>query len=160
MVSIAPPGCLHELEADENIKKGATKQYHLVHAHFHVFHKILYTRASTLVLFLQETTMERTAEEKTSKSVGFARKRAPTIPTISIKRTFLCISLSTEIETCIGTRLNDSISAHQREKANGKGRQKKCCWIFMCSFTVFARKRAPPGIILDERWLWELRETD
>jgi hypothetical protein len=36
--------------------------YRLVHAHFHVFHKILYTRAS-LVLILQEPTMERTAEE-------------------------------------------------------------------------------------------------
>lgn len=74
--------------------------------------------------------------------VWFAPKRAPTIPTISIKSTFLCVSLYRDRDKHI-IRLNDSISAHQREKANEKGRQKKR-WIFIYLF-FFGAKASTTG---------------
>jgi hypothetical protein len=130
--------------------------YHLVHAHFHVFHKILYTRAS-LVLFLQEPTMERTAEEGVEEcgcdSHESERRQSQQFPS----RALSCASLSREIETSILLDWMTPFLLINERKRMEKGGRKSVGYSFICSF---ARKRAPPGIFLDERWLWELREIN
>jgi hypothetical protein len=117
MVSIAPPGCMHELEADENIKKGATNRLPLGPCSFPCFPQNLVHACVSC----PHSTRADHGKNRWGRSrrvwVWFVRKRPPLIPTISIKSTFLCVSLYRDTNKHI-IRLNDSISAHPREQAN------------------------------------------
>jgi hypothetical protein len=72
-----PPGCLHELEADENIKKGATNRLHCTA--WSMLISMFSTKSCTPVRLLSSFYNSRPWKEplrKESKSVGVIRTKA------------------------------------------------------------------------------------
>jgi hypothetical protein len=70
-----PPGCLHELEADENIKKGATNRLHCTA--WSMLISMFSTKSCTPMRLLSRPWKEPLKKE--SKSVGVIRTKATAV---------------------------------------------------------------------------------